>query len=39
MEGEYDHAYSEKRILWFNHEHKDITNISHRKIQVSKSNG
>jgi hypothetical protein len=39
MEGEYDNASWRKRIVEVNHEHEDKTNISHRKIQVSKSNG
>jgi hypothetical protein len=36
MEGEDDNASSRKRIIPVNHEHRERTNISHRKIQVSK---
>jgi hypothetical protein len=36
MEGKDDNASSRYRIIHVNHEHRDITHISHRKIQVSK---
>jgi hypothetical protein len=39
MEGKYDNASSNQRIVLVNHEHRDKTNIIHRKIQVSKLNG
>ena len=39
MEGEDDNSSSRQRIIQVNHEHRDRTHISHRKIQVSKSNG
>jgi hypothetical protein len=39
MEGEDGHAYPKKRNVQVNHEYRDITNIIHRKIQVSKLNG
>jgi hypothetical protein len=39
MEGEDGNAFSKKIIVQFNHEYRDKTNISHIKIQVSKSNG
>jgi hypothetical protein len=39
MEGEDDSASLKQRIIKVNHEHKDRTHISRRKIQVSESNG